>query len=290
MEAENLEPEVSDNSGEASGDFDAPTDNWHETYGVEGLEKFKSPADLANAYKELESFRGNSIRIPSENASEDVWNEFNEKLQKVNGVVRLPAEDDADGWGNFFQTLGRPADANGYVFEGSEEFGTDPESDHAFAEAAFEAGLTRQQAEKIYNHLTGNLKESSEAIMAEKQAGYDGLKQKWGAAYDQNLSIAQNASKMMSDRIPGLMDYFDSVADQGGDHMMVDLMYEFGKLAGETGAIETSKSAAMTPSEAKLQIAEIRDNPAHPYNNTAHPQHEVASQKMRELYTFAFPE
>lgn len=291
MEAENLEPEAENSSVEDTQTTQTPTDDWKDEFGIEGelFDRFKSPTDLAKSYSELNNYLSNSIRIPSEEAGEEAWNDFNTKLQKVDGMVRLPAEDDADGWNNFYQRIGRPASPEGYQYEPPEGFETNPESDAEFSKMAFEAGLTREQAAKVYGHLTGNIQEANTAITQEQQKGMDELKREWGQAFDHELSIAQNATKMMDEKVPGLLDYFDSVANQGGDHMMVRLMNEFGKLAGETGAITTEKTGVMTPAEAKMRIAEIRDNPDHPYNNNMHPAHNAANEKVRELYLYAFP-
>ena len=291
MEEENLEPNVENSSVEDTQTTQTPTDDSKDEFGIEGelFDRFKSPTDLAKSYSELNNYLSNSIRIPSEDASEDAWNDFNTKLQKVDGMVRLPAEDDADGWNNFYQRMGRPAAPEGYQYEKPEGFETNPESDAEFNKIAFEAGLTRDQAAKIYGHLTGNIQEANASIVEEQQKGMDELRREWGQAFDHEVSIAQNAAKMLDDKIGGVLDYFDAVADQGGDHMMVRLMNEFGKLAGETGAIQTEAASVMTPAEAKMRISEIRDNKDHPYNNTFDPAHEAANEKMRELYLFAYP-
>ena len=292
MEAENLEPTESvDNSEIEQQQVDPQTQDWREVYGVQDqkFEKFASPAELAKSYNELESFMGSSVRIPSEEAGKDAWAEFDEKLSKVEGMARIPAEDDTDGWNKFYSRIGRPSAPENYLLDTPEEFEESPESLAEFKAKAYEAGLSTKQAKDIHGWLTENIVESNKAMQEQSQAAMNDLKGQWGQKFDHNVQQAQNMAKVLNDKHPGLMDYLDAVADGGGDAMMVALMYEMSQLAGETGAMPTSPTNLMTPEEALLRISEIRNNPEHPYNNEMDSGHEAAKLKMRELYKFANP-
>ena len=297
MEAENLEPtgeQSGDNSGEPN--QDAGTQDWKSEFGIEGetFDKFQSPADLANAYTEMEAYRGNSVRIPSENAGAEDWNEFDEKLGKrVSGLVRLPAEDDKDGWNNFYNRMGRPTAPEHYQFDTPEGVETDVESEMAFKKFVYEQGLTAHQAKGLHDYLISNISEAEADLQKTAEANFNELKADWGAKYDHNVKQAQNMANVLNDKMPGLLDYFDQQQAQGNDAMMVKLMYEFSQLAGESGAIQLEPTAVMSPDEARMQIAEMRRaaeaDKNHPLYNDMHPDHQAMNKRMRELYSFANP-
>jgi hypothetical protein len=254
------------------------------------IEKFETWSDLEAGYRELESFRGNSVRIPGPDAGADAWNEFNEKIGQVPGVVRLPEEGDAEGWANFYQRMGAPAEAAGYQFSEVPGFTGDGEDIASFAEVAHNLHLTREQADGLYQYLAGNLTEVDNSFAQEQLEGAQRLKGEWGQAFDHKFAAAQNAARMMNDKIPGIAEYFNGInPSEPFDHNLVRLMSEVADMMGETGALDMGRPAGiMTPEEAMLQAQEIRDNPEHPYNNELDPAHEAAQKKMADLYKIAY--
>jgi hypothetical protein len=270
---------------------EAPAD-WKAEAGIAGnpaYDKFQTLSDFAKSHAELESFRGNSIRIPSEDAGEEQIKEFTEKLMKVPGVMRMPGEDDAEGWNNIYQQMGRPSAPDGYQFDEVPGFAGDPESEGAFRQLAHEHGLTAKQANAVYGWLAGNIAEEDTAAGQQSEEAMGRLKGEWGQAFDHKLQSAQAAAAQLEKQVPGISEYFDGMAEKGYDANMIRLMDVVAGLMGESGAIQTSPRTGMTPDEARARISDIRNNPDHPANNDMDPQHEAARQEVIRLYKVANP-
>jgi hypothetical protein len=264
--------------------------DWKTEAGLAGnpqFDKFNTPADLAKSYAELESYRGNSIRIPSEEAGEEQLKEFTEKLMKVPGVTRIPGEDDAEGWNNIYQQLGRPSAPEEYKFDEVEGFSGDPESEGAFRKLAHEHGLTAKQANAVHQWLGSNIAKEETASAAASQESMGRLRGEWGQAFDHKLSVATNAAQALSEKIPGLGEYFDQMANKGYDASMVRLMSMVGEMLGESGAISVNPRTSMTPEEARAKINDIRNNAQHPANNEFDPGYEKAREEVIRLYKVA---
>jgi hypothetical protein len=282
--AENMDmdPGAPDDMGNAppadAGSVDRPTNP-----------KFESWADMEKAYNELESFRGSSIRIPSKEAGADAWEEFTGKLGQVPGVVRLPEEGDTEGWRNFYQRMGAPDSPDKYNFSDIDGQPVSYDDDQAFAERAFELGLTRAQADGLRQYLAGNLSAADQSAREAQAAGMTELKKEWGRAFDHNLQTVKNVAKVLDKDLPGLADYMANTPADMLDSNTVRMVNLMAGLMNETGAIDAGRPEGMlTPEEAMLQAQEIRDNPDHPYNNEMDPAHEAAQKKMADLYKMAY--
>lgn len=124
------------------------------------LSSYKSPAELAKAYKALES--------------------------KLGGSVSIPTESDPEGWQKLYDRLGRPKDPNEY------EVGdpSDPVSER-FKNVFHAAGLSKNQAKQIgeawkasVSEANANQKKTVERFEAE-------LLSDWGERYAANQEIVE---------------------------------------------------------------------------------------------------
>jgi hypothetical protein len=256
------------------------------------IEKFETWEALENGYRELESYRGNSIRIPSKEAGDESWNEFNEKITKIPGVTLLPQEGDTEGWNNYYQQLGAPADPSGYILEAPEELQGMEATDFAeFQQVAHANHLTREQAQGVFQHLTQNLVEADKAAAEESMRMVDEYKRSYGANFEHALNEAKAAAITLEAELPGISEYMNSIGPDSKtfDVNTVKMLTLFAKLSGEQGLIGGGRtSMAINKEEAMLQVQEIRDNPDHPYNNELDPAHEAAKTKVANLYKMAY--
>ena len=277
-EEANVEP-----AAEAPAEF-----NWREEAGVADnprFENFKSVADLAKSYTELESYRGSSVRIPSEDAGEEVWQEFDEKLKnKVPNLFRMPEEPNDE----LYSRLGRPGDPADYQFQEIDGFEDDVVTQAEFAKVAHEAGLSNKQANAVREWLATNIVEEANQGREDYQQKFEQLKSEWGHAYESNLDQAKAAVRMLNDDIPGFSDYLDETGN-GNDPMFIRMAHALATKFGEKDGIPARPAGVMDPHEARLQAAEMRNNPDHPYNNELDPGHKAAKEKMIRLYKLANP-
>lgn len=136
---------------------------------------WKAPADLVNSYRNLEKLHG----VPPDQ------------------ILKLPKEDDAEGWKGVWQKLGAPDSPDKYEIPMPEAGG-----DEGFAKWAREtfhgmnmpAGMARKLVES-YNQYAASLGEgATKEYTAKVEADTTALKQKWGADYENNINLAKRAA------------------------------------------------------------------------------------------------
>lgn len=115
-------------------------------------------------------------------------------------LLVMPDVGDSDGWNNLYQKLGRPAEAKDY------DFSTVKRGEEALSQAdqdflrdqAFKLNLTKDRAtefaQAFVKRETDNLAASTAETTANLQAAKDKLKANWGANFDANKFIAQQAA------------------------------------------------------------------------------------------------
>lgn len=180
-----------------------PSDNWLEMLSPELRENatIKDTPDvntLAQRVVDLKSQVGSSIRIPGPDADEEVWNEFNSKLQeRVPGLMRTPDLDDPEQAEALYKQLGRPEDKDGYQLPEIEGLEIMEDRVGLLKDAAFEAGISNKQFEKVLNKvLQADAQQMGQAKEAQK-AGMDALAKEWAGAFDTNKGKAVAAAKAL---------------------------------------------------------------------------------------------
>ena len=264
------------------------TPEWKQALGNSPvLENFKSPDDFVKSYDEAQNMIRRSIRIPSQEAGQEAFDEFYAKLEQVPGVYRQPNPDDPEAVKQFYQRMGVPDAPDAYQFTNPEGFQPNPEADAGFKAVAHNLGLTPAQANGMREHLVGDLMKLNQSAASMHQEGMEKLNQEWGLAKDQNFQVAESTAAGLASKVDGLGDWLKS--GHGKDPMVIKLMAAIGKMGGEMQApeIDPNNVGAMTPADARAEISDIRNNPSHPFNNESDPAHDDAVLKMSELYSFA---
>lgn len=246
----------------------------------------ESPEDAVAQLSNAASHMGNSVRLPSENASEQERQAFIEKmLEKSPELMLKPSDENLD---QFYASLGRPEKADEYKFEPGE--GKEIPSDLAkFREAAHKAGLSQQQFESVLGEVLGDVYQQQEVVEAEQAAEMKELQKEWGNAFDERMETVSNFLKL-SDAPDGIRDLYENGAMSPAEirwiHDVATKTASKQELASQ-GTEGTERT--MTPAEAQAQIQEIMANNAHPYWNAQDPRHTSARQKMMELQIAAHP-
>ncbi len=139
------------------------------------LSKFDNVDALAKSYTELESELGKRVRIPSRDAS-------------------------PDDWAKYYERVGRPKSPDEYAIDRGK---TDDSLVRSFKSAAHEAGLTVEQAEKVFGSVRGFTDSSQKLRMEQytarmKEADAT-LRREYGPQYDSRISDAKKAYDLLFD-------------------------------------------------------------------------------------------
>ena len=261
---------------------------WNET------KEAKDPEAFWKVMGNMKSRLGNSVRIPSKEASDADRETFHKKImEKVPGLMKSVDKNDPKAMAALYKTLGAPEKADDYKYDLGEK-NKDSKLDlsliEVFRPLAQANGISQKQFNNIVNGIVDANLEKSATTAGMLKANSDSLKEEWGGAYKQNVDLVTvfadktEAPDMIKKAIK------DGVMDQGS---MMWLQKMAAALGPEGAGIVMDKTLApgvLSPAEAQLQISEIRNNSDHAYHKPTDIGHKAAKEKMRNLYKMSFPE
>jgi hypothetical protein len=147
------------------------------------IEKFKTPADLAKGYVELETYSSKGLQDMTDSEKE-----------------------------KFFKRLGLPESPEGYELSGvtlPEGIPQNPDADKAFKELAKSLRLTKDQAKGGHEWL---MKRAATAIIAQRAASKkqaedaeNSLRTSWATAYDANQAAVEKVIRLGGDKFVQFM-------------------------------------------------------------------------------------
>jgi len=187
-----------------------------------------------------------------------------QNLEKLMGapkerLLKLPEKSDAPEWNEIYDRMGRPKTANDY------KFATPANSDEGFVNWAKETfhknGLTQKQAETLingYNELNKSREtEYTNQVSRQHENDLKALKSEWGAAYEQNANIVDQAAVKFgldSEVIQGLKEAM-------GPAGAMKFLHNIGSKIGEASFVGSNSpegfSGALTPQQASYKIQEM---------------------------------
>lgn len=145
-------------------------------------------------------------------------------LEKLRGVpedklIKIPIEEDAEGWGKVFDKLGRPESKDGYNVDSPEGVELDADRVNWFKDIAHKNGLNNKQYAQMVKatleYENQIISRHKEQIEQQKQASIDKLKDDWGSGYDERRHLAER----------GLAQYLD---DSESEKAVAALQEAFG--------------------------------------------------------------
>lgn len=208
-------------------------------------------------------------------------------------LLTLPAGDDPKEWDGIWSKLGRPESPEKYDVKTPDGVKEDPAFKGNFLKQAHQNGLTTKQAKGLYDWYTAELasanaagKTAAQAKLAEAEGK---LKTEWGAAYDQNLTLARQALEHYGDA-----DLKAALNEGlGNDPRVIKVFAKLGKQLSEDGLVGKSSGAGAvaSPAEAQQQINALKADKAFTqvYLDKRAPGHAEAVERMTRLYAQAYP-
>lgn len=248
------------------------------------LADIKDIDGLVSSFVNAQGMIGNSIRIPGEDAGEDQWSDFNEKLMKVPGMTRLPTDEDPDAMGAFYNKLGRPEAVDGYKID-IPDLGKDlqinDESFKAFKEVAHATGLTQKQLEGVTKWYFKDVMDQQAQLGAIKDRAIDNMRKEWGGDYDRRMGAAQATLKQFGDE-QTVNDLANSLDQHPG---LAKTLSNIGLKLMEGNFIQGDGTTPQdTVDEMKAKIAEIKANTKGPYWDKSNPAHDETVSRVNNLY------
>lgn len=223
-----------------------------------GLRKFKSVDALAKSYKEMESYRGNSIRIPGEDATDEERSAF-------------------------FNKLGRPESAEHYKLEFGEGVEVNEERSKSFRETAHTAGLTQAQVDTLAKWEQKSQESYIESLNEKATATKEEMKREWGPDFENNFKTAESAINTVLDaeaqKLVQLSGLGANKSFLAMAHNLGLSMKEDSTLSADSDEVHTSTEQ----SELDRIMATKGSDKEHPYWIGSHPEHKKAVERVRFL-------
>lgn len=178
-----------------------------------------------------------------------------------NDFIKMPkvVEGETPDYSEIYSKLGRPDSADGYELQDS-EFAS------AAKEALFKAGITKNQAKEleawISEYAQTTQKAADEARIAELDAkaktAIEALKKEWGADFEKNQALAQDAVRKF-----GLSDeVIDAIGDAAGADVAAKLFLALANKSDANAPLTGYTSGGNESKEiAALKLSEMRNDP-----------------------------
>lgn len=224
----------------------APTTDW--TTGLDDGMKgyvqnkgFKDVPSIVHSYQNLEKLIG----VPKER------------------LIKMPEKSDAPEWGEIYDRMGRPKTAADYKLEVADN------SDEGFVNWAKENfhknGLTQKQAETLikgYNELAKTREtEYTSQVAKQHENELKSLKSEWGAAWDQNSSIVDQAAQQFGIDEKTLIALRDAMGSAGA----MKLLHNIGSKIGEASFVGSNSPQGfnniLSPQQANAKIQDYMKDP-----------------------------
>ena len=241
--------------------------------------------------------------LPEDVKADPIWEKFKEPAdafrslvgaQKFLGREKLPVpvdENDKETYGMIFKRLGLPETPDKYTLPTDldipKDFPIDENMLVDFKKVAHESGLLPKQVAGLYSwfmknqiNAYGKMGEAKESAMKEAETS---LRSKWGAAYQQNVTLAQKVMHSFADQ-KAIAEIDKGI---GNNPVLVEMFANIGKAMSEDQLTGKPASLTLTPLEAQQKIDLIKQDMNHAYWKSENPAHDAAVAEIERLTKLA---
>lgn len=197
---------------------------------------WKSAQEVADSYRNLEKLHG----VPQDR------------------LLKLPESMESPDAQAIWEKLGKPKDAKGYSLKVPEK-GGDPKLAEWAADVFHKSNLTTDQANKVMNAWNERMGAAqAQAVENERAAATlaaTDLRTEWGAAYDKNLNLANEAGKVLGWDATKLNALKAAIGPKEALKILVDI----GNSVSESKFVggRPAGDGTVTPDQAKSELAEL---------------------------------
>jgi len=186
------------------------------------------------------------------------------------GQEKLVKPSNDEEWSNFYNEMGRPAEATGdkgYKFKTYEV--PEPQQEYvtgrveSFKDMSHKLGLSADQAAGLHDwYMDGNvenMQQANESIAESERVASETLKKDWGQSYDAKLGIAQSALKEYADET--FIEFLEG-SNLGNHPSMLRIFNQIGEAMMEDSQLEGA-GVNKTPLRIQESINTIMAKPAY---------------------------
>lgn len=258
------------------------------------LADFKDVGSLAKSFVDQQAYMGNSIRIPSEDASAEDRTAFVAKLQsKVPELMLKPNFENEEQSTEFYRTLGMPEKAEQYEVPTVEGFELPEERVQFLREIAHKHKVPNKQFQGFMADVlaadAAAVAEANQANATQTQESIAALKQEWGHAFDERV----NQAKAIAEQTGAPQSLKDAIAKGQVSGDVYKWLHDINTRIGSENSDLTNngdpKPSKLTPSEVKAQLNEIMGNKKHAYWDKHNPANADAIKRVVELQRLLQP-
>jgi len=202
-------------------------------------------------------------------------------------MLKIPQE--GESWDDFYTAMGRPESPMAYNFEGM----NDSEELNDFRQAAFELGLTQNQAhshlEKVAENAGNQQQMQNEAMEKAEMEGFKALQKEWGGDYDKNMDFARRAFGRYAS--PEALELMETTG-LGNHPEILKIFSKIGEQLSEEQLLPGNASGfGQSPGDAEASLRERMNDPEfrNALINAHHPNHKEAVAEKSRLYGRIYP-
>lgn len=160
-----------------------------------------------------------------------------QKLEKFQGadensLIKLPKEDDIEGWGKVYNKLGRPETPDGYKKSLPEGASIDDARLNVYTKIAHETGITQKQFEalaKADNEYMASVMEAHEKERVQKQEDeYQALIKEWGKNASEREELSRRGARALMPEGVDKEEILSKIEDAIGTAMTLKLFANAG--------------------------------------------------------------
>lgn len=213
---------------------------------------------------------------------------------KAGNTVVLPGEGaDEVTLNNFYNKLGRPETVDKY--SAGDFDGMSPEMSKEMKDIAHKNGVTDKQLAALHEWNKAATAKFEESLKQEAQIEFaqqeSNLKKEWGAAFEQNMQQAREATA----KLGWTKEQIDAMQIGIGYDGVMKLAASIGKSVGEStfvntdGGRNTGNSNAMTPEQARVELSKLGADKEFQkaWMDKMHPKHQEAINRKSQLSKWA---
>ncbi len=246
---------------------------------------------FAQNFLDNEAYKGNSIRIPSEEASTEDIAAFHTKLQsKVPGLIPTPSLEEPTTIEMFLKALGKPEAADDYDIPEVEGIETNDAQIKLIKETAHEVGMTKKQLSGFLDKMYASELTSASLTATDIESDIVSLRKEWGVTYDNRIK-ALTDNLLLTEAPADLTEALkNKQLGSGMTKWLAGIFEKFtteGNDLGDNG--KGDEGGDIVPVEAAERAAELRKKMMDPNTPKAGKEYESMLRRLVKYEAMAHP-